>query len=32
SGTEPLLRIYCEAEDAGTVKRVLKEARKLVGA
>ncbi|WP_457634033.1 phosphoglucomutase/phosphomannomutase family protein [Oceanithermus desulfurans] len=32
SGTEPLLRIYCEAEDASTVKRVLKEARKLVGA
>ncbi len=32
SGTEPLLRIYCEAEDALTVKRILKEARKLVGA
>ncbi len=32
SGTEPLLRIYCEAEDASTVKRILKEARKLVGA
>ena len=32
SGTEPLLRIYCEAADAGTVKRVLKEARKLAGA
>ncbi|GEM90452.1 phosphoglucomutase/phosphomannomutase family protein [Oceanithermus desulfurans] len=31
SGTEPLLRIYCEAEDTGTVKHVLKEARKLVG-
>ncbi|WP_456447869.1 phosphoglucomutase/phosphomannomutase family protein [Oceanithermus sp.] len=32
SGTEPLLRIYCEAGDTGTVKRILKEARKLVGA
>ncbi len=31
SGTEPLLRIYCEAGDAATVKRALKEARKLVG-
>ncbi len=32
SGTEPVLRIYCEAQDDKTVKAVLAEARKLVGA
>lgn len=31
SGTEPVLRIYCEAQDEQTVKAVLTEARKLVG-
>lgn len=32
SGTEPVLRIYCEAQDGKTVKAVLAEAKKLVGA
>ncbi len=32
SGTEPVLRIYCEAQDEQTVKAVLAEARKLVEA
>ncbi|WP_243455261.1 phosphoglucomutase/phosphomannomutase family protein [Meiothermus sp. CFH 77666] len=32
SGTEPVLRIYCEAPDDKTVKAVLAEAKKLVGA
>lgn len=31
SGTEPVLRIYCEAQDEKTVKAVLAEAKKLVG-
>jgi len=31
SGTEPLLRIYCEAENPATVKQVLKAARKELG-
>ncbi len=30
SGTEPLLRIYCESADNATVKRLLKGAKKLV--
>lgn len=30
SGTEPVLRIYCEAPDADTVKRVLHDARQFV--
>jgi len=29
SGTEPLLRVYCEASDPGEVKKVLKEAERL---
>ncbi|MCX7783900.1 MAG: phosphoglucomutase/phosphomannomutase family protein [Meiothermus sp.] len=32
SGTEPVLRIYCEAPDDKIVKALLAEARKLVGA
>ncbi|MCS7069539.1 MAG: phosphoglucomutase/phosphomannomutase family protein [Meiothermus sp.] len=32
SGTEPVLRIYCEAPDDPTVNAILAEARKLVGA
>lgn len=31
SGTEPVLRIYCEAQDEKIVKAVLAEAKKLVG-
>ncbi|MCX7803275.1 MAG: phosphoglucomutase/phosphomannomutase family protein, partial [Meiothermus ruber] len=31
SGTEPVLRIYCEAQEEKTVKAVLAEAKKLVG-
>lgn len=31
SGTEPVLRIYCEAQEEGIVKKVLAEAKKLVG-
>lgn len=31
SGTEPILRIYCEAQEEKTVKAILAEARKLVG-
>jgi phosphomannomutase len=32
SGTEPVLRIYCEAQDEKTVKAILAEAKKMVGA
>jgi phosphomannomutase len=31
SGTEPVLRIYCEAQDDKSVKAILAEAKKLVG-
>ncbi|WP_457638490.1 phosphoglucomutase/phosphomannomutase family protein [Oceanithermus sp.] len=31
SGTEPLLRIYCEASDPATVKQILKAGRKELG-
>ena len=31
SGTEPLLRVYCEASDPGEVKKILKEARRALG-
>jgi phosphomannomutase len=32
SGTEPMIRIYCEHEDAGTVDRALDEAEKRLAA
>ncbi|GIW30269.1 MAG: phosphohexose mutase [Meiothermus sp.] len=31
SGTEPVLRVYCEAQDDKTVKAILSEAQKLLG-